>query len=163
VTYVARRALTFTGFDDDDDDATDATRLAASASRPRRRDRTRRALSSSVTQSLRSWRQCSPCGANATPRPSRVSSRMVAVRGRVGRRRHDDGELAQAEQHERAVPPRQVTHGAVRERAHEVVQAADERELPWAGRWFMAVVASPELDGEERQQQDRRQEEVMVG
>jgi len=53
------------------------------------------------------------------------------------------------------VPPRQVTHGAVRERAHEVVKAADDRELPWAGRWFIAVFAPPELDGDERQQQDR--------
>lgn len=37
----------------------------------------------------------------------------------LGRRLHGDGQLARAEQHERAVPPGQVTHGAVLERAHD--------------------------------------------
>ncbi|WVZ79248.1 LOW QUALITY PROTEIN: hypothetical protein U9M48_026850 [Paspalum notatum var. saurae] len=97
------------------------------------------------------------------PRRERGVVRPHDLPSRAGRRRHDDGELAHAEQHERAVPSGQVAHGAVRECAHEVVQDADDRELPWPGRQVLAVVTSPELDGEEWQEEDHRQEEVMVG
>lgn len=42
----------------------------------------------------------------------------------------DDAELAEAEQHERAVAAGEVAHRAVRERARDVVEVADDRERP---------------------------------
>ena len=69
---------------------------------------------------------------------------------RGGRRRHDDGELAEPEQHELAVAGGKVTQRAVRKRAGEVVQAADDRQLPWPRRRVLAIVAWPELDEGER-------------
>jgi hypothetical protein len=42
------------------------------------------------------------------------------------------------------VPEGEVPHGAVRERADEVVHAADDRQLPWPRRWVrQAVLAWP--------------------
>ncbi|XBI04514.1 hypothetical protein VPH35_132800 [Triticum aestivum] len=84
-TYVATRELTFTAAPDAASAATDATRTAASASRVPRNVRTRGAPSSSVAQSLRTARQCSPCGARAIPRPSAVRLAVVSVRGRVAK------------------------------------------------------------------------------
>jgi hypothetical protein len=50
-----------------------------------------------------------------------------------GRGDHD-GELAEAEHHERAVAPRQVTQGVVWWRASEVVQVADDWQRSWPRR-----------------------------
>jgi hypothetical protein len=61
-----------------------------------------------------------------------VGPHDLARRG--GGRGHHDGHLAEPEQHERAVAPGQVPHGAVRERAGEVVQVADDGERPRARR-----------------------------
>ncbi|BAS98813.1 Os06g0641866, partial [Oryza sativa Japonica Group] len=55
--------------------------------------------------------------------------------------RHHDGELAEAEQHERAVAPRQVAHGVVRERARQVVQVPDHRQPPRRRRQPPALAA----------------------
>ncbi|WVZ95012.1 LOW QUALITY PROTEIN: hypothetical protein U9M48_040822 [Paspalum notatum var. saurae] len=62
-----------------------------------------------------------------------VVPRHLARRG--GRRGHHHGQAAQAEQHERAVPARQVAQRVVRRRrgAGQVVQVADDRRRPRAG------------------------------
>jgi hypothetical protein len=46
----------------------------------------------------------------------------------------DDGDLAQVEEHEGPVAAREAAQGAVRERAEEVVEAADDGEPPGARR-----------------------------
>jgi hypothetical protein len=51
------------------------------------------------------------------------------TRGLRGRR-DDDGEPAEAEQHQRAVAPREVAHGAVRQVPREMVEVAEHRERP---------------------------------
>jgi hypothetical protein len=68
----------------------------------------------------------------------------------LGRGGHNDGELTHAEQHKWAVPEGEVPHGAVRERADEVMQAADDRQLPWPRRWVrQALLAWPCFASEE--------------
>jgi len=76
---------------------------------------------------------------------------MGAPRGRGRRRGHHDGELAHAEQHERAVPEGEVAHGMVRERADEVVQAADDRQPPWPRRKVLPARPPEPLEEEERE------------
>jgi len=64
----------------------------------------------------------------------------------------DHRDLAELEEHERAVPERQVSQGAVNEGATEVVDAADDGELPWAWRKPKSMAtrskgnSPPELD-----------------
>jgi hypothetical protein len=70
------------------------------------------------------------------------------------------------EKHERgAVAAGEVPHGAVRERADEVVQVADDRQPPWPrGQVSLAaaVPARPELGEEKREHDDGGQEKVMA-
>uniref|UniRef100_A0A804LR33 Uncharacterized protein n=1 Tax=Zea mays TaxID=4577 RepID=A0A804LR33_MAIZE len=70
----------------------------------------------------------------------------------VRRGRDDHRHLAEPEEHEWAVAERQVSQGPVDEGAAEVVDAADDGELPWAWREpeSMATTCTgsspPELD-----------------
>ncbi|CAD6269656.1 unnamed protein product [Miscanthus lutarioriparius] len=64
----------------------------------------------------------------------------------------DHRDLTELEEHERAVPERQVSQDAVYEGAAEVVDAADDGELPWAWRESRSMAtrskgtSPPELD-----------------
>ena len=76
--------------------------------------------------------------------------------GGLGRGHHQRGHGAEAEHHERAVPGGQVPQGPVREVAvpgqEEVVEAADERQLPRPRRQAQAQRRLPGL----RQRRRRR-------
>ncbi|KAB8086186.1 hypothetical protein EE612_009350, partial [Oryza sativa] len=67
----------------------------------------------------------------------------------VGRRGHDDGDLAEPERQQRRVaePPRQAGHGAVHELAtrHDLVQVADHRQPPRPRRQPHAAIATTAL------------------
>ncbi|WVZ59389.1 LOW QUALITY PROTEIN: hypothetical protein U9M48_009535, partial [Paspalum notatum var. saurae] len=79
--------------------------------------------------------------------------------GRLGRGHHQRRHGAHAEQHQRAVPAGQLAQGPVREvavaRQEEVVEAADEWQLPWPRRQtqlrrrWRGVVLGDELDEEQ--------------
>ena len=75
----------------------------------------------------------------------------------------DDDELALAdpEQHERPVAQGEVAHGAVWELAQEVVQAADDQQLPWSGgqprAWLLAA-----CDGMDEQSKEEAAEGAVV-
>jgi hypothetical protein len=60
--------------------------------------------------------------------------RLHDLPGSLGGGGDDDWVGAEVEEHERAVAPRQVLQGAVREAADEMVEAADDGQLPWAWR-----------------------------
>ncbi|BAS78104.1 Os02g0278450, partial [Oryza sativa Japonica Group] len=71
--------------------------------------------------------------------PGAVGERRVArlehLHGGVRPRDDHGGHLAEPHQHQRAVPPRQAEQRAVwRRRAEEVVEAADDGEVPWPRR-----------------------------
>ena len=77
------------------------------------------------------------------------------LRGRLRGGDDDGGHLAEPEQHQRAVPARQAEQRAVRGRAGEVVEAADDGEVPrprgepCAGRFFAIQRQQSEEQGEE--------------
>lgn len=59
-----------------------------------------------------------------------VSSLMVALIGRV----ENASSITHPEQHDRTMAASEVTHRTVRKLAGDVVQVADDRQLPWPRR-----------------------------
>ncbi|BAS98806.1 Os06g0641066, partial [Oryza sativa Japonica Group] len=80
-------------------------------------------------------------GGAQRPRRERRVVRPHHLPRRVPRRHHQRGHLAEPEHHDRPVAARQVAHRAVRELAGEVVQAADDRQLPRPWRQPQPAVA----------------------
>jgi hypothetical protein len=60
--------------------------------------------------------------------------RLHDLPGSLGGGGDDDRVGAEVEEHERAMAPRQVLQGAVREAADQMVEAADDGQLPRAWR-----------------------------
>jgi hypothetical protein len=112
-----------------------------------------------------------PHGGALRPRGERGVVRPQDLARRSRGRGHHHGHLAQLEVHERRVQPaREVGQRAVRERlAEEVVQAADHRKPPRAGRQPdlpLAVIVGAalplELDYEQQEWEQESQEEEEV-
>ncbi|KAJ1270635.1 hypothetical protein BS78_06G067800 [Paspalum vaginatum] len=104
-----------------------------------------------------------PHAGNPRPRRERGVVCPHDLPGRVPGRGHDEPHLAELEVHEwRAVPPREVRHGPVREPAaeeQEVVEAADDRQPPRArGQPPLASVAAAPVRREEQSRKNRDEE-----
>ncbi|KAG2577066.1 hypothetical protein PVAP13_6NG075030 [Panicum virgatum] len=104
-----------------------------------------------------------PHGGAQRPRREHRVVRPHHLPRRLPGRHHQRGHLADPEQHERPVAPREVAHRVVRELADHVVQAADDRQLPWPGRQPQTLLerhrGAPAL-GEHGEQGDESQSEV---
>lgn len=104
------------------------------------------------------------------PRPAGEGGvfRPHHLRGRLRGGDDDGGHLAEPEHHQRAVPARQAEQRAVRRgRADEVVEAADDGEVPWArgksgaGRFFGGQ-RPPADDEQEQWEEDRGQSQAAA-
>nr|CAB3464992.1 unnamed protein product [Digitaria exilis] len=99
-------------------------------------------------------------GGAQRPRRERDVVRLHHLaRGLTGRD-HQRGHLADPEQHHRPVATGQVTHGAVRELAGDVVHAADERQLPGPRGEAQAMAVGPPALGDHHEQRHESQGEV---
>nr|CAB3461234.1 unnamed protein product [Digitaria exilis] len=99
-------------------------------------------------------------GGAQRPRRERDVVRLHHLARRLTGRDHQRGHLADPEQHHRPVATGQVTHGAVRELAGDVVHAADDRQLPGPRGETQAMAVGPPALGDHHQQRHESQGEV---
>ncbi|CAL5001586.1 unnamed protein product [Urochloa decumbens] len=97
-------------------------------------------------------------GGAKRPRRERQVVGLHHLARRLPGRDHNRGHLADPEQHHRPVAPRKVAHGAVRELARDVVQAADDRQLPRPRRQPQAMAVSRGAELALREHDEQRHE-----
>jgi hypothetical protein len=103
-------------------------------------------------------------GAARTGREGEVV-RLEHLRGSLRGGHDHGGHLAEPEQHQRAVPARQAEQAPVRQlRAGEVVQAADDRQVPWTwGKLGSRVLSTQRLRQDQPEENCGYQAEDSVG